>query len=230
MDVEIFPGPDELAIGAADLVEATIGGSDGTCDIGLAGGSTPQATYALLRNRDIDWRRVHIWLSDERWVPEDSEDSNGLQAERSLISGIEPASFLRPRHSEHLEPIDSAVYYEARLRSVIGARPKLVLLGMGDDGHTASLFPGTTAVEDSSERWFIANRVPQLDTWRLTVTPHLLGIAERIAVIVSGSAKAGVLAEVIDRPEGRYPIELLHRASGAVTVLCDRDAAALLSR
>ncbi len=229
MDVEIFEGPDELAIGAADLIEATINESEGRCDIGLAGGSTPQATYARLRDRTVDWDGVDVWLSDERWVPHDSEDSNGLQAERSLLGDIHPASFLRPRYSEHLEPIDAAVYYEARLRSVLGARPKLVLLGMGTDGHTASLFPGTKAVEDTSERWYVANHVPQLDVWRLTVTPHLLQLAERIAVIVSGAAKADVLAEAIERPEGRYPIELLHRAGGSVTVLCDQDAAASLS-
>ncbi len=229
MDVEIFAGPTELAIGAADLIERTVKESEGRCDIGLAGGSTPQATYALLRSRDIDWGSIDLWLSDERWVPHDSEESNGHQAERTLLDGIEPATFLRPRHSSHLEPVDSAVYYEAALRSMIGSRPKLVLLGMGTDGHTASLFPGTAATEDTSDRWFIANHVPQLDTWRLTVTPHLLEIAERVAVIVSGSAKADVLAEVIERPEGRYPIELLHRSSGSVTVLCDHEAAASLS-
>lgn len=229
MDVEIFEGPEQLAIGAADLIEATIGAADGHCDIGLAGGSTPQATYAQLRSRAIDWSNVAVWLSDERWVPHDSEDSNGNQAERFLVDGIEPATFLRPRYSEHLEPIDSAAFYEARLRSAIGQQPKLVLLGMGTDGHTASLFPGTRAVGDTSERWFVANHVPQLDMWRLTVTPHLLEISEHIAVIVSGSAKADVLAEAIERPGGRYPIELLHRCKGTVTVLCDREAASALS-
>ena len=229
MDVEIFPGPAELAIGAADFIAAVFDESEDRCDVGLAGGSTPQATYAQLSSRDIDWDGVDVWLSDERWVPHDSDDSNGHQAQRSLLNGIEPATFLRPRHSEHLEPIDSAVYYEARLRSVIGEQPKLVLLGMGTDGHTASLFPGTSAVEDTSDRWYVANHVPQLDTWRLTVTPHLLEIAERIVVLVSGTAKADVLAEAIERPQGRYPIELLHRCGGSVTVLCDREAAASLS-
>lgn len=229
MDVEIFEGPEQLAIGAADLIEATIGAADGHCDVGLAGGSSPRATYARLRSRDIDWSEVTVWLSDERWVAYDSEDSNGNQAERFLLDGIEPETFLRPRYSEHLEPVDSAAFYEARLRSAIGEQPKLVLLGMGSDGHTASLFPGTRAVEDTSERWFVANHVPQLSTWRLTVTPHLLEISEHIVVIVSGGAKADVLAEAIRRPEGRYPIELLHRARGSVTVLCDREAASQLS-
>lgn len=229
MDVEIFEGPDQLAIGAADLIEAAIRAAGGRCDLGLAGGSTPQATYAQLRTRSIDWGAVTVWLSDERWVPYDSEDSNGNQAAQSLLEGIEPAAFLRPRYSEHLEPIDSAAFYEARLRSAIGEHPRLVLLGMGTDGHTASLFPGTRAVDDTSDRWFVANHVPQLSSWRLTVTPRLLGISEHVVVIVSGGAKADVLAEAIERPDGRYPIELLHRSKGAVTVLCDREAASALS-
>ena len=229
MDVEIFEGPHQLAVAAADRIEAALERKGDGSDIGLAGGSTPQATYAELRSRRVDWGAVDVWLSDERWVPHDSEDSNGHQAERTLLEGIEPASFLRPRYSEHLEPVDSAAYYEASLRSVIGERPTLVLLGMGTDGHTASLFPETTAADDDSDRWFVANHVPKLDTWRLTVTPHLLTITEQIVVIVSGGAKADVLAEVVERPNGRYPIELLHRSSGTVTVLCDRDAAASLS-
>lgn len=229
MDVRIFPGPSELAIGAADFIEATFDATEGRLDIGLAGGTTPQATYAELLSRRIDWGVVDLWLSDERWVPHESDDSNGRHAERSLVGGIGPAAFLRPRFSEHLEPEDSAAYYEAALRSALGERPKLVLLGMGTDGHTASLFPGTAAVNDTSDRWFVANHVPQLDAWRLTVTPHLLEIAERIVVIVAGGSKADVLSEVIERPAGRYPIELLHGSKGSVTVLCDQEAAASLS-
>lgn len=229
MDLEIYPGPPELAGGAADLIEAALSEAGGSRDIGLAGGSTPQATYVELASRNIEWQAVDIWLSDERWVPHDSDESNGHQAARSLVTGIRPSSFLRPRYSEHLEPADSAAYYEARLRSVAGERPKLVVLGMGTDGHTASLFPGTAAVDDTSDRWFVANHVPHIDAWRLTVTPHLLAIAERIVVIVSGGSKADVLAEAIERPVGRYPIELLHHAQGTVTILCDREAAGSLS-
>ena len=213
MDVQTFEDPEGLAAGAADLITSVLSDTEGRADIGLAGGSTPQAAYAELRTRPVEWGLVDIWLSDERWVPRDSDESNGNQAARSLVDGISAASFLRPRFSEHLEPVDSAAYYEARLRSLIRARPKLVLLGMGTDGHTASLFPGTDAVSDSSDRWFVANHVPQLNAWRLTVTPHLLEIVEHIAVIVSGGAKADVLAEAIDRPAGRYPIEIIHRLS-----------------
>ena len=100
---------------------------------------------------------------------------------------------------------------------------------MGTDGPVASLFPGTAGLVDTSDRWFIANEVPQLNTWRLTVTPHLLEIAERVAVIVSGDAKADILAEAIERPSGRFPIEILHRSQGSVTVLCDQAAASTLT-
>jgi 6-phosphogluconolactonase len=112
---------------------------------------------------------------------------------------------------------------------VIRERPTLILLGLGTDGHTASLFPGTSGLSEAGDRWFIANHVPQLDTWRLTVTPHLLEIAERIVLLVSGSSKAEVLAEAIHRPQGRYPIEILHRSDAVVTVLADRAAAAALA-
>lgn len=230
MDVRTFEDPGELAAGAADLIASVLTRSEGRVDVGLAGGSTPQPTYTELRKRRVDWSLVDIWLSDERWVPHDSDDSNGHRAERSLVEHIPDARFLRPRFSEHLEPEDSAAYYEAALRSVIGERPKLVLLGMGTDGHVASLFPATQAVDDEpGNRWYVANQVPQLDTWRLTATPHLLEIAEAIVVIVSGSAKADVLAESIERPAGRHPIEILHRAQGEVTVLCDRAASSSLS-
>lgn len=229
MDVQIFDGPESLAMGAADFIAAAIDDAPGALDIGLAGGSTPQATYSELATRRIEWDTATLWLSDERWVPQDSDDSNGHQAQRSLVDALPDARLLRPRYTEHLEPADAAAYYEAELRSAILERPALVLLGMGTDGHVASLFPGTDGLADTSDRWFIANHVPQLETWRLTVTPHLLEIAERIAVIVSGEAKADVLAEAVERPAGRYPIEILHRSKGTVTVLCDQPAASSLT-
>ncbi len=228
MDVEIFETPEQLASGAADFVAGVLAATDGRCDIGLAGGSTPQATYRQLLARDVEWDEVDFWLSDERWVPPDSDESNGHQAALGLVDDLPTANFLRPRFSEHLEPADSAAFYEASLRSVIRGRPALILLGLGTDGHTASLFPGTKGLSQAGDRWYIANHVPQLDTWRLSVTPHLLEIAERIAVIVSGSSKAEVLAEAIERPQGRYPLEILHRSDAAVTVLADRAAAATL--
>lgn len=197
--------------------------------LGLAGGSTPADTYDALGDVDIDWSRISLWLSDERWVPLDHPDSNG----RMALSHLPPDAhdrLARPRFSQYVTPADSAVHYDATLRAMHGnSAPDVVLLGMGTDGHTASLFPGTEALNAQPHRWFVENHVPDLDTWRLTATPDLLCSAGQVVVLIAGPEKASVLAEVLEGPDGRYPIQLLRSAGGEVTVMCDRDAASALS-
>ena len=197
--------------------------------LALAGGSTPAGTYDALGELRIDWTEMSLWLSDERWVPHDHPDSNGRMALEHLPH--EAASrLLRPRYSPYLTPADSAVHYDAALRAVHGdRRPDVVLLGMGADGHTASLFPGTAALSAEPHRWFVENRVPDLDAWRLTATPLLLQRAVSVLVLVAGADKAEMLAEVLEGPPGRHPIQVLQHAEGSVTVLCDADAASALS-
>lgn len=227
MEVSIHADRATLARTAAEFISSLA--ADGPFTLGLAGGSTPSDTYDALHNVDIDWSRVSLWLSDERWVPPDHPDSNG----RMALDHLPPAAanrLIRPRHSRYLNPADSAVHYDAALRRVHGDdHPDLVLLGMGTDGHTASLFPGTDALEAEPHRWFVANHVPALDTWRMTVTPSLLRSARRVLVLVSGAAKAHALAEVIEGPDGAYPIQILRGAQGEVTVMCDAEAASALS-
>lgn len=197
--------------------------------LGLAGGSTPADTYRELGGHQVDWPNVRLWLSDERWVPHDHADSNGGMA-LELLPAEANRRLVRPRYSEFLQPEDSAAHYEAELRLIHDGRdPDMVLLGMGTDGHTASLFPGTTALDAPVDRWFVANHVPQLDTWRLTATPSLLQRATAVVVLVAGSDKADVLREVLEGPDGAYPIQLLREAEGDVTVVCDEAAAARLS-
>lgn len=224
MKLEIHDGPAELANGAADRIADLLTG--GCSDIGLAGGSTPAATYEALGHRDVDWSMVDAWLSDERWTEHDSADSNGAMAASLLVGRVAGLTLHRPQFDADMTPAASAADYETRVRELTDGPPGLVLLGMGTDGHVASLFPGTVALANAADpRWFVANHVPQLDVWRLTVTPHLLRIASHVIVIVSGSAKAGVLAEAMEQPMGAYPIELLHEAEGQVTVMADREAA-----
>ena len=217
-----------LARAAAGLIAARA--ADGPMTLGLAGGSTPTDTYRALEEVSIEWDRVSLWLSDERWVPHDHPDSNGRVALEHLP--VDASSRLvRPRYSPYVTPTDSAVHYDAELRYLHGDRPPdIVLLGMGTDGHTASLFSHTEALDADAHRWFVENHVPDLDAWRLTVTPSLLQRAETVLVLVTGSDKATVLAEVLEGPAGRYPIQLLREAQGDVTVLCDADAASSLSR
>lgn len=173
--------------------------------MGLAGGSTPAATYEALRGRATGWQRVDAWLSDERWVPPDDERSNGRMAAETLMDHVD-GRFHRPRWSEFIEPSGSAAHYEADLRSLHSDhRPDLILLGMGEDGHTASLFPGSPAL-DEEERWFVANTIPETGERRLTATYPLLWAARRLLVIAVGENKAPAVRDTFDgapTPVGR---------------------------
>jgi 6-phosphogluconolactonase len=220
--------PTAHAATAAGLVAAIIAGAPGPrATVGLAGGSTPRATYREMRGLAIAWDRVDLWLSDERWVPPDHEESNGLMAAETLGPAV---TLHRPRWSELLTAADAAAFYEAELRHLIpDGRADLVVLGMGTDGHTASLFPGTEALTETSRR-FVANWVPQMETWRLTVTPIMITAARAVVVLVAGESKADALAEVLECPAGTHPIELLAAAEGEVTWVVDRPAASRLHR
>ncbi|MGF1665591.1 MAG: 6-phosphogluconolactonase [Acidimicrobiia bacterium] len=229
MRVIAHPDPQTLAEAAAAAITATIAKTEGArVSVGLAGGSTPKDTYGRLVNHPVPWERVDLWLSDERWVAHDDTDSNGLMAHEALVSRV-PAAFHRPRWSSYLTAADSAAFYEAELRRIMpDGVADLVLLGMGTDGHTASLFPGTTGL-DEHDRWFIANAVPQLDTWRLTATATMIQRARTVIVLTAGSSKAEVLAEVLEGPDGVHPIQLLRHAVGEVLWMVDDAAAAGLT-
>ena len=204
MDLIVHADASSTAIEAAHRIAGLIEEADERFSLGLAGGSTPAATYEALRGRVAGWDKVDAWLSDERWVPEDHERSNGRMAADLLLDHVE-ATFRRPRWSELLEPVDSAAHYEAALRSMHGVNPPdLVLLGMGDDGHTASLFPDTRALTEE-KRWFVSNTVPKLHEERLTATYPMLWSARLIMVLVVGEGKAEALRESFQgsTPAGR---------------------------
>ena len=225
--MKVFEDRNAIAGHVADLISERA--RSGSMTLGLAGGSTPADTYRELGRRHVDWPNVRLWLSDERWVPHDHADCNGGTA-LDLLPAEAGRRLVRPRYSAYLQPEDSAAHYEAELRLMHdGRNPDMVLLGMGTDGHTASLFPGTTALDAPADRWFVANHVPQLDTWRLTATPSLLQRATVVVVLVAGSDKADVLHDVLEGPDRTYPIQLLREAAGDVTFVCDEAAASQLS-
>ncbi|MGQ0848768.1 MAG: 6-phosphogluconolactonase [Actinomycetota bacterium] len=229
MSLEVFDDGPALAAGAAARIAGWLGDTDpGRVSLGLAGGSTPAAAYLRLRETPTEWGRIDIWLSDERWVPLDHPDSNGRMAAETLCDLV-PARFHRPRFAPWLEPRDAAAHYEATLRSIHpdGHEPDLILLGMGDDGHTASLFPGSDALH-VERRWFVDNWVEHLDTWRLTATFPLLHRARRLVFLVAGAAKATTLARVFAGEP--LPATLAASGGGNVEWLVDRDAASLLGR
>ena len=225
MELLVFDNAEEVARRASTRVGELVSASQGWFSLGLAGGTTPLATYRLLRERAIDWTKVNAWLSDERWVPPDHERSNGRMAAESLLDHVD-ASFHRPRWAEDLTPADSAADYESRLRSIFeGGRSDLIILGMGDDGHTASLFPGTPALDEET-RWYAANPVPVLGEDRLTATFPLLWNTKLLLVIVVGLAKAQALKESL---EGNTPAGRLGEGGARVEWYADKEAASLVS-
>ena len=225
MELLVFDSAEEVARRASTRIGDLIMASEGPFSLGLAGGTTPLATYRLLRRRAIGWEKVNAWLSDERWVPPDHERSNGRMAAESLLDHV-GASFHRPLWNEHTTAADSAADYEARLRSIFdGGRPDLIVLGMGDDGHTASLFPETPALAEMT-RWYAANPVATLGEDRLTATYPLLWNARLLMVVVVGKAKAHALKASFarDTPAGR-----LGEGDARVEWHVDEEAASLVS-
>jgi 6-phosphogluconolactonase len=224
MELLVHQSPEATADAASMRVADLISSTQARFSFGLAGGTTPEATYKALRGKASGWAKVDTWLSDERWVPSEHQRSNGRMAALAILDHVD-ATFHRPKWSEWMFPEDSAAHYEAELRSIHGAGPPdLVMLGMGEDGHTASLFPGTSAL-DERQRWYVANHVPQLGEDRLTATYPLLWSARLLMVVVVGENKA---VAVKDSFEKETPAGHLGDGDAVVEWYVDRDAASLL--
>lgn len=200
--------------------------------VALSGGSTPRAAYQRIAAPDlarrVDWSRVHFFWGDERCVPPDHPDSDYGMARAALLDHIlvPPENVHRMRGE--LDPAQAADDYQAELERFFGpALPRLdlVWLGLGEDGHTASLFPGTAALHET-KRYVVANWVEKLNTWRLTLTPPMLNHAAQVTFLVSGSSKTQILQAVLKgpyQPEVR-PAQLVQPASGQLLWLVDHAA------
>jgi len=246
MTIQVLTDSAALAHALAELVISrahTAIESRGRFSLSLAGGSTPKAAYALLAGKEladrIDWSRVLLFWGDERCVPPDDQLSNYRMVREALIDRvpIPPANVHRIRGE--VDPRDAAADYEALLRGLLGTDPSadtptqgldLVLLGLGEDGHTASLFPNHKALR-ATRRWVVAEYVPAVTMWRVTLAPAVLISAAEVVFTVAGSAKAGVLRQVIEGPyqPDRLPAQAIRPSGGTLTWLVDRAAAAQLT-
>jgi len=194
MNIRVLSDGDAVARAAADAIADASDAAGERFAIALSGGSTPKATYALLAGdpyRDrIDWSRWHVFFGDERRVPLDDERSNYRNAREALLSRV-------PIPEAQIHPLTDADVYEGLLRAFFGEAPAfdLLMLGMGDDGHTASLFPGSISLLEQ-ERWVIAPPDVVQGMERLTLTLPALNAARRTIFLVSGAAKAGALARI----------------------------------
>jgi len=225
MDLLIHDDPRAVANAAAERIAGIVAAAQGErFSLGFAGGSTPGTTYQALREHRTNWSNVDAWLSDERWVPHHHDRSNGRVAAEALLDHVH-ATFHRPVWNEH-NPVKSAADYETQIRSIHpGRRPDLVLLGMGEDGHTASLFPGTTAL-DERERWVVANDIPQHGETRITATYPLLWAAEHVIFLVVGAGKAAALRDSFAE---KTPAGQVGKGDARVEWHVDTAAASLLS-
>jgi 6-phosphogluconolactonase len=179
--------------------------------------------YALLRTALVDWPHVEIFFGDERCVGPEHADSNFKMANDTLLSHVPVGTVHRLRGEDPPEAAASA--YAA----IVPTEPlDIVLLGMGPDGHTASLFPGTAALAER-QRTVVANRVDKLSAWRLTMTYPVLSSARRVIVVAVGAEKATALAQVFDGPEGAVPIQGVQPETGPL-FLVDEAAARNLRR
>jgi 6-phosphogluconolactonase len=237
--LEVLPDRPSLMRAAAEhVVEVAAQAAQrrGRCAVALSGGSTPADLYALLATESfaprIDWTRLQVFWGDERCVPPEHEHSNYRMARETLLAKVPvpPANVHRIRGED--APKLAAVGYEELLRRTLGATGfDLVLLGMGDNGHTASIFPGLPAVTEPS-RWVVAQYVEVVGMWRITLTPAVINAADHVTFLVAGAEKAERLREVLEGPEQIevLPSQAIRPTRGVLRWLIDAAAAARLRR
>jgi 6-phosphogluconolactonase len=211
---------------------------DGRFQVALSGGSTPREMYRLLATQEyrtqVDWPRVHIFWGDERAVPPDHPDSNYGMARRELLVRVPIPPANVHRMEAEVTPIGRAAHtYEATLRQYLDLDGRgfpvfhLVLLGVGTDGHTASLFPGAPLLRETS-RWVATPTVEKLGTRRMTLTLPVIESAKRILFLVTGSPKAAILRVVLGGQDGELPARMVQPRHGDRLFLVDEAAARLL--
>jgi len=238
--IRILPDPQALAEAAArHVVERaqTAIRERGRFSIALSGGSTPRDLHLRLARPplvdQIDWARVHVFFGDERCVPPDDERSNFRMANETLLSRVPIPPEQIHRMRGELPPEEAAADYERQLHALFGDEPPrldLILLGMGDNGHTASLFPGLSAVREQ-QRWVVAEYVAEVSMWRVTLTPVVLNLAREDVFLVAGAAKAQMLRQVLEGPYApdKLPAQVVRPTLGEVIWMVDAAAAAALT-
>ncbi|MCU0512475.1 MAG: 6-phosphogluconolactonase [Anaerolineae bacterium] len=238
-EVRILPDAATLIDFAADWLAGTLRGAldqQARVTLVLSGGTTPRPLYARLARpalaAGIDWGRLHIFFADERCVPPDHPDSNYGLVQQALLQHVPIPADNVHRMAGELPPAAAAQDYRAQLSRLWG-RPEaalfdVTLLGMGDDGHTASLFPGTAALH--SDEWVTAHDVSKRGGWRLTLTAPALNATRQALFLVSGAGKADMLRQVLQGPwqPELYPAQLIQPAARPALWLVDAAAAARL--
>jgi 6-phosphogluconolactonase len=233
-EVRVYASAEELFAAMAQMVSDTIAHTlekQLRCSIALSGGSTPKRVYELLgrAHSEVDWPRVRVYFVDERNVGPDSPESNYGMVQRALLaSGKVPARNVHRIQGE-LPAVEAASHYEeemkATLQTVPGHFPELdlVMLGMGQDGHTASLFPGSPAL-DEKKHWVVANPVAKMETTRITMTFPVINAARNVVVLVAGSDKAEMVKMLFSGTAAGLPMQRV-KPTGRLVWMVDGAAA-----
>ncbi|TWU02630.1 6-phosphogluconolactonase [Stieleria varia] len=188
--------------------------ANGTFNVSLSGGSTPKVVYERLRDEDLPWASIHWFWGDERNVPHDHEDSNCRMVHQALLDHVPvPSGNVHPVPVQVNDPAAAALEYDQTLREhFAGQLPSwdLVLLGMGDDAHTASLFPETQALQ-CTDRLFVENWVPKFDAFRYTLCADAINSGQNIWFVITGSAKQAAMRQVLstNHQPHLYPSQLI---------------------
>ena len=236
--IQIYNNTEEINTKAAELFIASAQkaiAEKGKFTAVLTGGSSPAGIYKLLASdpykNKIDWNKVFIFWGDERWVPLTDDLSNAKMSYAALLSHVPiPKENIFEMYKDGVEPEDFAVTYEQSIRNILGNEGKfdLILLGMGDDGHTASLFPGQAVLEEQN-KWVAAYYLEPQKMHRITLTAPLINKAEKIIVVAFGEKKAPALKEVTTGEYNPtiYPMQLIKPVSGELLFLVDSNAAGI---
>ncbi|HEY9046419.1 MAG TPA: 6-phosphogluconolactonase [Ohtaekwangia sp.] len=239
--IHVFETPDILLTALADQVTALAKEAiqkEGRFSFVLSGGSSPKKLFELLasdiyRNK-IEWSKVFFFFGDERYVPADHPDSNFLMAKKALFDALNISEGQIFRMKTELEPEQAAQAYEDDLLAYFGDKPvrfDLVLLGLGDDAHTASLFPGTTVIHEK-ESLVKALYIDKVKMYRITITAPCINQAAVVAFLVYGPSKAEALHHVLEGEQDveKYPAQLIRPNGGMLHWYLDQSAARQLNR
>ncbi len=238
-NIRVAPDAATLARMAANTIQElahTAINQTGRFSIALSGGSTPKTLFQILASdyqEKIDWENIYVFWGDERCVPPDDADSNYKMARETLLDHVPVLEANIYRIRGELPPEEGAVQYEEALRGVFNnqlPRIDLILLGMGDDGHTASLFPGTDALNEQ-QKWVIPNHVSTAkQTWRITLTLPVINNAANVMFLVAGTGKSKTLKRVLqgDYKPTELPSQLIKPTNGNLVWAVDHAAKSLL--
>ena len=241
MELHIFKTPGETIKGLADFFVTVVNDSinkNGKCNVVLSGGSSPKKLYELLASpsykNQVDWQKTWFFFGDERYVPFNDSDNNGLMVKESLFDPLRIKESKIFYIDTTLSPQDTANDYEKKIRTHFGEHPihfDLTLLGLGENAHTASLFPYTLVIHEK-KLLVSAPYIDEIHAYRITMTPPAINNSYTIAFLVYGDSKAGAVYNTLKATKevDKFPAQIINPKRGSIDWFLDKDAASKLKR